>query len=141
MIRRSNSSHAIKTRTAWFPIVVDVDGSASSLEVHIGWKYYDGSLGLYSNAGKSSKSRPPWGCVIDCSLVTLQNKKNETGLYMKLQNRSYERKTFKLGEMNPALWEVNEFTSQIIALKNDGREKILSLMLSLLPKTKTDRID
>ena len=69
---RSSSSKATRVRTSWFLIIVDIKDAAK--ELHIGWKYSDGSIGLFSDAGSESKSRSPWGYVSDCTLQTLTNK-------------------------------------------------------------------
>ena len=131
---RSSSSRAARVRTSWFIIIVDIKGAAK--ELHIGWKYSDGSIGLYSDAGSKSKSRPPWGYVIDCSLQTLTNKRNETSDYMLFKNRAYQKKAFKCNEMNSVLSGVNDFTTCIVGLRSEGKENILAMFLSLMVKSK-----
>ena len=48
-MERSSSSKAARVRTAWFPILVDVKGT---VELNIGWKYTDGTIGSFSDTGK-----------------------------------------------------------------------------------------
>ena len=131
---RSSSSRAARVRTSWFILIIDIKGAAK--ELHIGWKYSDGSIGLYSDAGSRSKSRPPWGYVIDCSLQTPTNKRNETSDYMLFQNRAYQKKAYKCNEMNPVLSGVNDFTTCIVGMRSEGRENILAMFLSLMVKSK-----
>jgi hypothetical protein len=132
-MQRSSSSKAARIRTAWYIVLVDVKGT---MELNIGWKYSDGTFGLFSDTGNKSKSRPPWGNVIDCSLQTLKNKRNETNDYMMFQNRGFQKKAFKCIEMNPVLSGVNDFTSCVVEMRSGGRENVLALFLSLMVKSK-----
>ena len=132
-IKRSMSSKANRVRTAWFPIITDLEGVGK--EMHIGWKYYDGSVGLFSDAPKVSKSRPPWGRVIDCTHDSLVNARGESGEYFMFKNRNFAKKAFKLSELNPALWGVNDFTTSIIAMRAAGKNKLLAIYLSLITKS------
>ena len=133
MIRSNSSNATVRVRTAWFPIVVDVNGS--NLELHIGWKYSDGSIGLYSAAGNSSKTRPPWGCVMSCSFERRQNKRNESNYYMVIKNRAHSSCAFKCLDMNPVLSGVNDFTSRLVEMRAGGREKVLAIYLDLMVKS------
>ena len=132
-MRRSTSSKAHRGRTSWFIIIVDVKGTK---EMHLCWRYYDGRVGLFSSVGNSCKTRPGWGPVIDCSFETLQNGRKETHDYYKFQNRSFEKKSFKIDEWNNFLWEVNDLTNSMFEMRQAGKEKLLALYLSLMPKSK-----
>ena len=131
--RKSIFSKAHRVRTGWFVILADVPGSG--VEMHLGWKFYKGEVGMFSAAGSRGPKRPPWGSLIDCSLVTEQNGRHETDNFFKFQNRSMEKRQFKLAEMNSFFWEVNEFTSSICEMRQTGREKLLALYLGLMPKS------
>ena len=125
-MRRSTSSKAHRGRTRWFIIIVDVKGTK---EMHLCWRYYDGRVGLFSSVGNSCKTRPGWGPVIDCSFETLQNGRKETHDYYKFQNRSFEKKSFKIDEWNNFLWEVNDLTNSMFEMRQAGKEKLLALYL------------
>ena len=134
-MQRSSSSRAARARTAWFPILVDVKGT---MELNIGWKYSDGAIGLFSDTGSKSKTRPPWGNIIDCSLQTLKNKRNETNDYMMFQNRAYQKKAFKCIEMNPVLSGVNDFTSCVVEMRSGGRENVLASYHGLSSQSRSE---
>ena len=117
-------------RTGWFVLVVDVEGKGK--EVHIGWKFSDDKIDMFSSSAKTCKTKMPWGCITDCKYVKLRNGRGEEGDYMMIQNRSLEKKSFKISEFNPFLWTVNEFTTCINALRTEGKLDLLALYLSLL---------
>ena len=131
--KRILSSRALRCRTAWFPVVLRVEGGV--LEVHVCWKYVDGSVGLFSNKAKTCKSRPPWDYIKECKFRTLRNDAGEEHDYFILHNRGLEKKAFRLDELNPILWTMNDFTSKMIELRTTGRKKLLALYLSLVLKS------
>ena len=59
----------------------------------------------------------------------------EENEYFMLQNRGLEKKAFRLDELNPILWTMNDFTSKMIELRTTGRKKLLALYLSLVLKS------
>ena len=135
-MRKSGLSKvAHRVRTGWFFILADVN-AGSGIEMHLGWKYYKGDVGLYSATGSSSPSRPPWGSVHDCSFGTELSGRQETHDVFKFQNGSYLKKNFKLVELNSFFWEINDFTSQICELRQTGKDKLLALYLGLMPKSR-----
>ena len=77
-MKRTVSSSASKPRTAWFLIPVKLN---NTYELNIGWRYYDGSVGFYSGADRTSRVRPPWGSVVSCEWNQTTNKKGELGEY------------------------------------------------------------
>ena len=135
-MRKSGPSKvAHRVRKGWFLVLADVE-AGSGIELHLGWKYYNGDVGLYSSAGSKSPTRPPWGSVNDCSFVTEQNGCQETQACLKFQNGSYVKKMFKFEEFNSFFWEVNEFTSNLFELRQTGKDKLLAVYLALMPKSK-----
>ena len=113
--------------------MVDVEGKGK--ELHVGWKFYDGKIGLFTTSPKTCKTKMPWGCVIDCSFEKILNGNKEQGDYLMIQNRSFQKKGFKVSEMNPFLGTVNDFTTFIHGLRCEGKLRLLSMYLALLPKT------
>ena len=131
---RDTSSKAVKIRTSWFPIVVNIDGIGK--EVHIGWKYADGSVGMYSSDAKTKNAKMPWGCIVDCEFHSKTVGLLEDKEFLRFQNRSFTRKDFSTLELNPFVWQVNDLTTYFNDMKVNGKLKLLSLYLSLLPKCK-----
>ena len=80
MICSSSSKATTHVRTAWFPLVMDVQGA--SKELHIAWKYSKTALGLFSPAGSKTPTRPPRGSIIGCRLEYLTYKRNERSSYL-----------------------------------------------------------
>ena len=132
-LKRSTSSKAHRVRTGWFLVVVDVEGMGK--ELHVGWKFYDGKIGLFTTSPKTCKTKSPWGCVMDCSYENVLNENKEPVDYLLIQNRSFQKKGFKVSEMNPFLWTVNDFTTLIHGLRCEGKLRLLSMYLALLPKS------
>ena len=85
----TSSSSASRVRTAWFVVLTSVEGGV--VELHLGWKYADNSVGLYSNCSKSSKSRPGWGRISDCKFKNIQDDKGDSWGHFIFKNR-YKRK-------------------------------------------------
>ena len=129
--RGTSSSSAARVRTAWFVVLTSVEGGV--VEIHLGWKYADNSVGLYSNCSKSSKSRPGWGRISDCKFKNIQDDKGDSWGHFIFNNR-YEKKAFKLAEFNPPLWEMNSFTSKILEMRAGKRDETLAMYMSLLPQ-------
>ena len=90
---------------------------------------------FFSSKGNSNPSRPPWDYIIDCQFETLKSRKGEWHDYYTLKNRTLERRGFRVDELNPFLWTLNDFTSKMIELKTTGRKKLLSLYFSLMLKS------
>ena len=134
-MRKSSSSRANRVRTAWFPVILRVEEGVR--EIHVCWKYADGSVGLYSSSSKTNKSRPAWDYIKDCAFQRTANDKREEHDYFVLQNRRLEKKAFRTDELNPTLWTLNEFSSKILEMRSSGQEKLLALYISLLSKYKS----
>ena len=134
-LQRSSSSKAHRVRTAWFPVILKVESDAC--ELHLCWKYSDGSIGLYSSSSKTSKSRPAWDFIKECTLKRDKNSKGEEHDYLIFKNRGNEKKAFRIDELNPVLWTLNEFTSQVIKMRTTNEDKQLALYLSLMVKSST----
>ena len=132
---RTTSSQADRPRTAFFLVLVSVGGGVR--EVHLGWKYADNSVGFYSDIGNRSKNRAPWGNIIDCKFTNKKNEKGEFGDYVVFENRRRKTKGFKLDEFNSKIWGENPFTDKVVEMRSDGRNELLALYLSLLPKSQT----
>ena len=132
-MKRSCESNAIRVRTAWFPLIATIQESKH--ELHIVWLYSDGTIGLYSDVGKKSKSRPPWGCIVDCVKQELKNAKGEVNEYLVMKNRSFRSKAFKVEELLPVKINVNDFTSKILKMRKDGRNDLLAMYFSFLVKS------
>jgi hypothetical protein len=130
-MQRSVSATAPRSRTAWFLILVKVGGI---FEINVGWRYYDGTLGFYSDANRNSDVKPPWGQIISCEFNQAANKKEEVNDYFKFQNELGKRVNFKIKMMNAFLFGVNTFTQNIAALRTGGKDQLLSQYFSLLPK-------
>ena len=129
-MKRTTCSKAQRVRTSWFPVILRVEGGVK--EVHVIWRYVDTSVGLFSCKGNSSPTRPPWDYITDCQYEILKNSKGEQHDYFTLKNRLLQRRGFRVDELNPFLWTLNDFTSKMIELKTTGRKKLLALYFSLL---------
>ena len=63
--KRKIDSQAVRVQTAWFFVIANVNGVC---EVHVGYRYYDQSVGLFSTAPSNSPCKPPWGAIKKCEL-------------------------------------------------------------------------
>ena len=128
---KSNSSQAVRPRTAWFLIIVKI---GTSFECHAGWKYSDNSIGLFSLAKNSSTTRPPFGALTGCKFEMRKNKKGETNPYFTLRNDDAKTKqvSLKCTEINPILWKINDITQDMADIKRSKNFDLLSLFLRLL---------
>ena len=131
-LKTTTSSSATRVRTAWFLVVTSVEKDVH--EVHLGWKYSDNSVGFYSNSSKGSRTRPPWGKVIDCRFKCIRETLGQAWDHLIFHN-GVEKKAFKLTEFNPTLWGINMLTSKILEMRAAGKNELLALYLSLLPQT------
>ena len=103
-----------RIRKNWFIILVSLgDGP---IDVILGWKYVDGSLGLYSSQPASKQERFPWGGVIECKFKRVKKGLNLED-HFAFENRGREKRYFWLKELNPPLWSLNSFTSMILELR------------------------
>jgi hypothetical protein len=128
-IIRCPSSNAGRTRTAWFPVIVKL---CTSYDCHIGWKYSDNTVGLFSTAVKTSKTRPPWGALIVCKLEKRTNAKQESNEYFTFENEKNSKVSFKAIEMNQMVWQINCITQKISSLRSQKKIILLALFLHLL---------
>ena len=134
LLERSTSSEADRVRTSFFLILVKI---GDSRELHICWKYVDGSVGFFSTSANRSKSRPAWGSVIGCKFKhDLNKEKTEYFDYFIFENRGHDKKAFKNKEMNPTLWQINSFIDMVQLMRRDKKLQLLALYLGLLPKSK-----
>ena len=126
------SSAAVRPRTAWFIVILSIEEGAN--ELHVGWKYCDNSVGLYSSSPKGSSSRPAWGKVLECQFKNYSDDQGVQWGHLKLKvgNWSKQKRAFKLAEFNPSLWEMNSLTSKILELRLEGKDELLALYLDLL---------
>ena len=60
-MKRKVDSHAVRVRTAWFFTIAKVAGV---YEVHVGYRYWDQSEGLWSSAPSSNPVKLPWGAIM-----------------------------------------------------------------------------
>ena len=128
--KRRVDSQAVRVRTAWYLVIANVNGVC---EVHIGYKYYDQSLGLFSTAASSDPCKPPWGAIRGCKFKSnVRNAKGDIADYYEMENGKGEKRLFKIAMMNPLLWGVNDFTQQVTGLRVGLKEELLSVYLSLL---------
>ena len=127
------SSSALRVRTAWFPILIKVENGVT--ECHLCWKYSDGSIGFFSNSDKNSKFRPAWDYIRECYHLSKKDSKGEEHETIVFQNRRLEKKAFKTSEMNPSLWNVNDFTSKLIEMRNEGKHELMALYFSVMFKS------
>ena len=127
-MRTTSSQATTRTRTAHFLVFAKI---GDDYECHIGWKYADNSVGLYS-IDKKSSVRPPWGALIGCSVDVRQNSKQETGVYFNFENERNRKRSFKCCEMNPLLWKINEITQEMSSLRGKQQLDLLSLYLHLI---------
>ena len=128
-MKRSVSSNASKNRTAWFFIVVKI---GDQFEVNLGWKYWDGTVGFYSDAHKNSPAKPPWGRVVSCTFNQTTNRKGELGDYFKFENEDGKKFNFNADLMNVMVVGVNDFTQKIAAMRTGKQEVMLARFLSQL---------
>ena len=131
-MRKSSSTRASRPRTAWFLIVVKLGGT---LELDIGWRYYDGSIGFYSDSAKTCSVKPPWGQVVHCEWIETNNTRGELGEYFKFKNEMGKKCNFKIDHMNPLLFGVNDFTQEITAMRTSKQDRLLAKFLSVVPNS------
>ena len=131
-MKRTVSSSASKPRTAWFLIPVKLN---NTYELNIGWRYYDGSVGFYSGADRTSRVRPPWGSVVSCEWNQTTNKKGELGEYFKFMNETNKKMNFKITEMNVMLLGMNNLTQMMTSLRTGHQEILLGQYLSAIAKS------
>ena len=86
-LKRSVDSDAVRCRTAWFIVISQVGGV---YEIHLGYRYYDQTISLYSTAPASSPRKLPWGAIRNCELKqNVKNGKGEDGDYFQFENEDW----------------------------------------------------
>jgi hypothetical protein len=119
-----------RVQTSWFPIVVKL---GEIYEINIGWRIYDGSIGFYSAAARTFYVKPPWGQQVSCEFhYKVWNKRGELHNYFKFQNKIGQKYIFKIDLMNVSLFDVNNFTQKIAAMRTGGQDRVFAQYFSLL---------
>ena len=132
--KRKIDSQAVRVRTAFFFVIANVNGVC---EVHVGYRYYDQSVGLYSTAPSNSPCKPPWGAIKKCELQQdVKNGKGEKADYYQIENEKGEKRLFKTTMMNPLVWGINDFTQQVAGMRVGHKEEILGVYLTFLNSSK-----
>ena len=75
-------------------------------------RYYDGSIGFYSDVAKTCSVKPPWGQVVSCDWNQTTNTRGELGDYFKFQNETRKKLNFKIDLMNVMISAVNSFNQK-----------------------------
>ena len=125
------SSNAAKPRTAWFLVVVKI---GDKYELNIGWRYWDGTVGLYSDAGRTAQVKPPWGCIVSCA-YNQANRKGEFGEYFKFENETGKKNNFKIDLMNVMLLGVNNFSQKVASMRAVQQDRLLAKYISSLVRS------
>ena len=126
--KRKVDSDAVRVRTAWFIVISDVNGV---MEIHLGYRYYDQTISLYSTAPASSPRKLPWGAIRNCELKqNVKNGKGEEGDYFQFENERGEKRMFKIQMMNPLLWGINDFTQKVAGLRVGHKEEAIGMYLT-----------
>ena len=134
---RTVSSQAVRVKTFWFVVIADVNGVC---EQHLGYKYYDKSIGFWSAAPNNSASKPPWGALRSCEFKPgVKNGKGEVGDYFEMVNEYGSKRLFKINIMNPMLWDVNDFTQNFSGLRVNQNEDLLGVYMTLMNSAKRFR--
>ena len=130
-MKRSNrfvDSDAVRVKTAWFIVISDVDGV---MEIHLGWRYYDQTISLYSTAPANTPRKLPWGAIRNCELKqNMKNGKGQEGDYFHFENERGEKRLFKIQMMNPLVWGINDFTQQVAGLRVGQKEEAIGMYLN-----------
>ena len=139
-ISRIVSSNAVRTRTAWCPVVFS---NKDGYEIHIMWKSVRNSLELYSykirgkvGKGRKENDKKFLGIVKDFRVETLKNEKGEVCDYYIVTDEFEEVERFKASLMNPGMTGSNDFAKRMIGLRSGLNDRYLAAFLSRLPKCK-----
>ena len=118
-----------RVRTAWFPLLASVGDGPVQLD--IGWKYVDGSIGLFSADPKNKTNRRAWGRIIGCKMKQVVQSGESQECYI-FENKGRERKGFKYDELNPTLWKMCDFSAKLLELRSEQKKNLISLYLHLM---------
>ena len=95
----------------------------------------DGTVGLFSSASKNKREKHSWGEVINCFHKVINLIDEPEGRII-FENRGREKRGFRVTELLPNLWKVNDFTVKILELRTSGKNQLLAQYLQLLLHSK-----